>query len=766
MTPTNTGAKLTDTQRAKLAYVYIRQSTPGQLVRNTERTTRQYALVERAVALGWPAARVHIIDDDLAKSGTQVEQRFGFQHLLAEISLSRVGLVLSLEAARLARNCADWYRLLELCSIFGTAIADCEVVYDPRQYHDRLLLGLAGMMSEAELHHIRIRLHAGQRHKAARGALRLPLPAGLERLHSGEVVLHPDEEIQARLRLVFAKFQGFGGARAVAQYLRQQHLPLPTRPHQGSPPRAIIWVAAKTNGVLNILQNPAYAGAYVYGKSTTEPARRKPGVAHSGVVRLPADQWAVCLPNTYPAYIPWKQFLTTQQRLRANQYKYREARPGAPRVGHALLQGIVLCGRCGARLWVRYRGARGERPGYVCNANAIELGEPRCQEVNAIDVDPVVESLILQALEPDKLALAIEAFDQLEREVERLDHQWRLRIERARFEAERAKRQYDAVEPENRLVARNLERHWETKLRAVEAVEREYAQWQGHHTTTLSAGDRQEILDLGQNLPTLWHAETTTPADRKRIVRLVVRDVILDRTRMQGQVWLQINWQTGATTQQWVPRHITRYGERTDVERLRQRLHALKATGLHDRAIAARLNTEDFCTGTGGPFTQGIIWSLRKRWGIAVARPVRTRGVQLQWPDGSYTLAGVADAVGVHLRTVHTWVARGMLETRQVYRRGPLKIAVSAEQLRALREYVARVRRLPHATRANHNTREGSAASGNAPGQAVELRQSPRGQQRMARYSHPIPQETGGRKNATQTAVRAPRPSQSDKEAL
>lgn len=438
MIRTEVGAKLTEAQRAKLAYVYIRQSTLNQVRCNTESTARQYELVERAMALGWPAARIQVIDEDLAKSGARSDLRLGFQHLLAEISLGRVGLVLSLEATRLARNCADWYRLLELCSIVGVALADGERVYDPRLYHDRLLLGLAGMMSEAELHHRQVRLHAGQRHKAERGELNLPLPAGLKRLRSGEVVLHPDEEIQARLRLVFAKFEELGSARAVARYLHQQNLALPTRPQQGPSPWPIVWVPAKTNGVLNILQNPAYAGAYVYGKTTVDPSRRQSGAATSGVIRRSPDQWPICLPDTYPAYIPWEQFTATQQRLRANQYRYRDARPGAPRTGQALLQGIACCGRCGARLWVRYRGAAGGQPSYGCNESAREFGEPRCQEIHATDVDPAIEQVILQALEPDKLAMAVAAFEHLEDEAAVLEQQWRLRLERARFEAARA----------------------------------------------------------------------------------------------------------------------------------------------------------------------------------------------------------------------------------------------------------------------------------------------------------------------------------------
>lgn len=268
MSSNHSPSKITNDHLAKVAYVYVRQSTTIQLLRHTESTIRQYELVNRANALGWPAAHVKVIDDDLAKSGAHADLRAGFQQLLAQISLGQVGLVLSLEAARLARNCSDWYRMLELCSIFGTLIADYEVVYDPRLYHDRLLLGLAGMMSEAELHHIRMRMTEGQRHKAERGELRLPLPAGLERLRTGEVVLHPDEEIQARVRLVFNKFRELGSAASVVRYLREHNLKLPARHRRGAEPYDISWVEAKTNGVLNILQNPTYTGAYTWGKST------------------------------------------------------------------------------------------------------------------------------------------------------------------------------------------------------------------------------------------------------------------------------------------------------------------------------------------------------------------------------------------------------------------------------------------------------------------------------------------------------------------
>jgi DNA invertase Pin-like site-specific DNA recombinase len=706
MTSTNTSHKITETHRAKFAYVYIRQSTPSQLVHHAESTRRQYELVDRAVALGWPAVRVHVIDEDLAKSGAYAEQRLGFQHLLGELSLGHVGVVLSLEATRLSRNSSDWYRLLELSSIFGVLIADAEFIYDPHQYHDRLLLGLAGMMSEAELHYQHLRMHEGRRHKAERGALRLPLPAGLERLESGEVIVHPDEEVQARLRLVFDTFERLGSARAVAQYLRRHHLTLPTRLRRGPAPFPIVWVDAKTNGVLNILENPAYAGTYAWGRSTTDPTRRKPDVPHSGIVERPIAEWSVCLFDTYPAYITWEQFIANRQRLSANQYGLRASPAGAARSGDALLQGMAMCGRCGARLWVRYRGARGHRPGYVCNASAIALGVPRCQEVSAADVDPVVAQLVLHALEPDKIALALEAFEALERDSRSLERQWQLKVERARYEAQRAQRQYDAVEPDNRLVARNLEKHWEEKLRAAEDIERQYATWHSQRHGALSAADRQAIVALGQNLPALWHAVTTTPADRKRIVRLVVRDVLLDRTRAPEKVWLQINWQTGATTQHWVERPVQYYRELAQVESLRQRLTALKAEGLTDPVIAARLNQEGYTTVQGALMTRGAVWYLRRRWEIASARQERRQGSRSQWPDGRYTLLGVAQLIGVHGRTVLSWIARGMIVPDQAYKRGPIKIALSPEQIEALRCHVARVRRL---RRSQPPTQESSA---------------------------------------------------------
>jgi len=404
----------TTAHRAKMAYVYIRQCSLMQVTRHAESTDLQYSLVERAVALGWPHERIEIIDEDLGKSGTQAEARGGFQYLLAEISLARAGLVLSFDASRLARNNRDWYQLLEVCSIFGTLIAGGERLYDPRLYHDRLLLGLSGMMSEAELHHVKQRMHAGARHKAQRGELRLGLPVGLSRGLSGEVILNPDEEIQAHIHLVFQKFREIRSCRGVMWYLRQAHLPLPVRPLRGPAPHEVVWQEARASSVRDILQNPAYAGAYVYGRKVKDPTKRKPGAPSSGIVRQPVDKWEVCLHNVYPAYISWEEYLANQAQLRANQLNYREELHGVPCKGQALLQGMVRCGYCGAFLHLRYSGPHGEFPVYVCNNDKRQFGGKSCQEVRAIALGAQVEQRFLQVLSPDQLTLALSALAHLE----------------------------------------------------------------------------------------------------------------------------------------------------------------------------------------------------------------------------------------------------------------------------------------------------------------------------------------------------------------
>lgn len=685
-------SKVTTVHRAKLAYIYVRQSSLSQVARHCESTALQYRLVERAVALGWPRERIQVIDDDLGKSGASSHQRLGFQRLMAEIGLGRVGLVASFDASRLARNNSDWYQLLELCSLFGALIADGEQLYDPRLYHDRLVLGLSGMMSEAELHQLRLRLHAGELQKAQRGELRQGLPVGLERLR-GEVILHPDEEIRARLRLVFQKFTELGSARAVMRYLRREALPLPTRPIRGPVPHPVVWQPASNSIVLAILHNPAYAGAYVYGRSKYDPTRRKPGHPRSGQVRQPMDKWPVCLQNIYPAYITWPEYMANRARLRDNQNRYEAARHGVARKGQALLQGIMLCGRCGARMTLHYSGRHGEYPVYGCNAGQHLYGSPRCQEVRALGLDAEVERLFFAALKPDRIALALAALEQLEEEAAALNKQWQLRLERARYEAERARRQYNGVEPENRMVARSLERQWEEKLRAVEAIEHEYQDWCTQHRLSVTSEDQGEILALGEDLPKVWLASTTTNADRKRLLRLIVRDVVVDNKRMRGRVWFRINWQTGASSEHWIQRRVRSYAEYEHLEYLQTRIRELNRAQQMDDEIAATLNGEGLRTSRDRAFSGSMVWLLRKQWGIPTVRENSKGCNPLRWKDGTYSIEGVAKAVGVVLSTAYKWVREGRVEGRQLAKGTPWKIRITEERITALREYVQRVRR-------------------------------------------------------------------------
>jgi DNA invertase Pin-like site-specific DNA recombinase len=683
--------KVSTEHLAKLAYVYVRQSSLSQVTHHHESTELQYHLVERAVRLGWPQERVKVIDDDLGKSGASANERHGFQSLLAEIGLGRVGLVLSFDASRLARNNSDWYQLLELCSVFGVLFSDSERVYDPGLYTDRMLLGLSGMMSEAELHQLRRRLQGGAWNKAQRGELRLPLPVGLVHTRSGEVVLHPDEELQARIRLVFEKFKELKKAKAVVQYLLKEHLLMPTRPLKGPAPHEVVWQAARSSMVLAILKNPAYAGTYVYGHRTIDPTKRKPGHPGSGTVRRTIDEWPIVLHNTYPAYITWEAFLNNQAQLSANQSHYREDKVGAPKKGQALLQGIVRCGLCGARMRLHYSGPQGDFPVYKCNYAYSEYTKPYCQEVRAFGLDAEIERLVLEALEPGRLELALAAIEELEEEYATLKRQRELHLERLRYEAERARRQYDAVEPENRLVARTLERCWEEKLRALEKAEQEYQSWVTKEHLELTPSDREMILALGKDLPKVWQTITTTPADRKQIIRLVIKEVIVDQKRIHGKVWFQVNWQTGAISQHEYTRRVISYREHAHYELIQQRIRELHAEGKFDAEIAEALNAEGLLTTKQRPFDNKTIWILRKGMGL---RSVKKYGnLPNRWEDGCYSVEGAAKVIGVFPGTVFKWLRTERLTGQQPRKGTPWEVFLTPEKITELQEYVQRVRR-------------------------------------------------------------------------
>lgn len=679
--------QVTTAHRARLAYIYIRQSSAGQVRQHQESTTLQYRLVDRAVQFGWPKERVQVIDDDLGKSGASSVSRYGFQYLIAEISLGKAGIVLSLDASRLSRNNRDWHQLLELCSVFGVLIADGERIYNPLVYHDRLLLGLSGIMSEAELHQIKVRLHQGERQKAARGELRLPLPAGLVHARGGEVTLNPDEEVQERLRLVFTKFRQLPSAKAVMRFLRQADLALPVRPLLGPAPHEVVWKPATSARVLHILKNPAYAGVYVYGRRRQAPERRRTDSGRTPTVPVAVDEWSVCLQDAHPSYISWEEFLANQKRLADNVNRYEANRPGVPRKGQALLQGIVVCGRCGRRMSLRYSGPNGDYPVYQCTTDHEQEGRPRCQEVRALAVDAEIERLVLAALAPDQIAVALAALGQMKEEASALDHQWSLKRERARYEAERARRQYHAVEPENRLVARSLERVWEEKLRQIELIEQEYERWRREQPVSMTETDLAAILALGNSLPRVWYAETTTPAERKQMLRLVVKEVVVDQKRERGQVWLRITWQTGATTEHRLQRKVQAYNQYGELEDLRHRVEELNAAQKIDAEIATILNNEGRFSARGVPFSGGVVHLLRKRWRISTVKINGTEQNPLRWPDGSYSVQGAAQTLSLSPVTVFVWIRKGRLLARQIAKGMPWQIDLSEQQIAEIKAH-------------------------------------------------------------------------------
>ena len=440
---------------------------------------------------------------------------------------------------------------------------------------------------------------------------------------------------------------------------------------------------------MNILKNPAYAGAYVYGRTTRDPLQRPPGQPGGRLVRFPIDKWPILLHNRYPAYITWDEFLANQAQLQANLSWYGKDKPGVPRTGQALLQGMVRCGRCGTRMAVHYAGPQGKVPVYTCLDSQRRHGGPRCQYIRALPLDAEIERLVLEALAPDQLALALAALEQLEQEEATLRQQWQLRLERARYEATRARRQFDAVEPENRLVARNLERQWEDKLRDAENIEHAYQTWSQQQRLNVTPVDRQHLLALGEDLPAIWHAPTTTAADRKRLLRLVVKDVVVDQHRGRGQVWFQINWQTGATSEHCFTRRVSTYADYARLEELQQRLRELTGTQQPDDAIAHTLNAEGFCNAHGQPFTGKMIWLLRKKWDL----PARKTNLPfpLRWQDGSYSVAGVAAAIGVQLTTVYKWLKQGRLQGQQSAPGLPWKIFLTKAQLASLQRAAKRI---------------------------------------------------------------------------
>ena len=517
--------KVTADHLKRDAYLYVRQSTLRQVAENGESTLRQYALRERAIAAGWPTERVHVIDCDLGKSGSSATGRGGFQELVSEVALGKAGIVMGLEVSRLARNSADWHRLIELCAITTTLILDEDGIYDPASFNDRLLLGLKGTMSEAELHILKARMRGGQLNKARRGELEMAPPVGLVYRPDGKIDLDPDAQVQGALRLVFETFERTGSAMRTVRHFREQGILFPRRLRTGLGKGELKWAPPQHGRILQVLHNPRYAGAFVYGRTRT---RRLPDGGTS-VIRIPKSEWQFVMPGMHPGYIDWERFEANQRRLGDNARAFGgDRRSGPPREGPALLQGRVLCGVCGERMGVRYSRANGQTvPVYVCEETLVRRGEKACQTVPGKVVDQAVGALLIELMTPMTLGVTLAVQRELEARSGEADALRRQHLERMRYDAELARRRYMQVDPDNRLVASSLEADWNEKMRnhadAVADSERRGKE----RAVSLDAERQRRILELAEQFPRVWQDPRIDMSERKRILRLLVDDVTL-----------------------------------------------------------------------------------------------------------------------------------------------------------------------------------------------------------------------------------------------
>jgi len=646
-----------------LAVVYIRQSSPRQVLENRESTALQYRLARRAVAYGWPEDRVLTIDDDLGQSGRTAETRLGFQRLLAEVGLNHVGLILGLEMSRLARSCKDWYQLLELCAVFDVLLADQDGLYDPSDYNDRLLLGLKGTMSEAELHLLRSRMEQGSHNKAQRGELFEGLPVGYAFGPSGEVTLDPDEQTRALVRLIFDKFEELGTGGGVLRYFKRHHIHLPFRSPGGPNKGQIVWRSPAPATIFNILHHPFYAGAYVRGRRRLDPRRKVAGKPNSGRTLRPMDQWEVLLPGRLPAYITWEQYLANQQKLTQNC-----SRPdalGAPRNGPTLLGGLVYCGRCGWRLRIVYRS-----PGccarYHCPRQERAGGYTQCQSLPAPVLDELVGRQVLKAVEPAALALSLQAADDIERERERQHQQSRQELERATYNAERAGRQYDAVDPHNRLVARELESRWEEALRAQRELQERYDRLQVEQPRRLTGDERAAIEALAGALPALWAEPGTLAADRQAVVRFLVERVVVHVEGQTEVVAVAIHWAGGFVSHHEIRRPVGRYDRLRDYERLKDRLAELRCQGKTSQEVADRLNAEGFRPARPGhAFNEKLVRMLVSRLGLNGTLDDPADDAALLGPD-EYWLRDLVRELKIPRALLSKWCGWGWVHARKL----------------------------------------------------------------------------------------------------
>ena len=672
--------KIAEHHRSRPAYIYLRQSTPSQVRHHQESTERQYALREKAVELGWSQSLIHTLDRDLGKTGTEMAGREDFKTLVAEVSLGQVGAVFALEVSRLARSNLDWHRLLELCALTETLVIDEDACYDPADFHDGLLLGLKGAMAQAELHFWHARLQGGKLNKAKKGELRFPLPVGYCYDEQGCIVPDPDEEVRGAVGLVFRLFRETGSAYAVMQRFVQGALRFPKRAYGGAWDGKMVWGRLSHSRALGMLKNPSYAGMYVFGRYQYRREISPQGEVRKRMHAVAMPDWRVSLKQHHEGYISLEEFFVNQQRLEKNRTNGEEMVLNGPaREGLALLQGLLVCGNCGRALTVRYLGNGGIYPNYLCNWLRREgLATKDCMSFRCDLLDAAIAQEVLQTLQPAELELALAALRELESRDQTILRQWQMRLERAAYEAALAERRYQEVDPSNRLVASTLEHRWNDALLHLDDLKKQAAEFQRQEARVATPEQKAKVLALARDLPRLWHAPTTQAKDPKRMLRLLIKDITVEKRSDQKKLSVHIRWQGGACSDLFVQLPPNFADQVRYPAALVDRVRDLART-LLDSQIADQFNRDGLASATGKPYTVKMIQWIRRCHGIPPAT--------LQKPE-ELTVQQVAKHFAVSDHVVYYWIAHGLIQARRLNYGKPYWITLNPADEQNLRNRV------------------------------------------------------------------------------
>ena len=646
-----TEQKVTASHLKRKAYCYVRQSTLKQVFENTESTKRQYALRERAVALGWPLVQIVTVDSDLGETATSVADRQGFQKLMAEVSLGRVGLVMGLEVSRLARNNADWARLLEICAITDTLILDEEGVYNPTDFNDRLLLNMKGTFSEVELHVLRSRLRGGVLSKARRGELKTRLPTGFVYDHNDKIIIDPDKQVQQSIHLFFDIFQRTGAAFATVKAFAKDDVKFPCRIHLGPDKGKLKWQRLTSGRAQTILKNPRYAGTYYYGRQRS----RKNIDGSTTYFQVPRDEWLVLIKDAHPGYITWEQYEENLRRIRQNAIAYNVIdRKTPPREGPCLLQGLAICGKCGQRMTIRYKYRSQKRldPVYLCQRHRIERWESSCQYIPGAAIDEAISKLLLESVTPLTLEVALQVQKELENRFNEADKLRKQQVERAEYEVNLARRRFMKVDPDNRLVADTLEAEWNEKLRELQDAHDYYETHRHHESEKLKQVQQKEVLKLAKDFSRLWKNPKTPAREKKRMIRFLIEDVTMTRGK---EILLCVRFKGGATKMMSLPLPLKGWQYNVTDPEIVEIVDEL-LTNYTNSEIAIKLNKLGYKSGQGHQFDRTIVK------GITHSYKLKTRFARLR-ATGMLTADEVASLLRVTVATVRRWGKNGTIKT-------------------------------------------------------------------------------------------------------